>query len=154
MMTLNVNGQDYQVEAPPDARLLWVLRENLKLTGTKYACGIGECGSCTVHVDGKAVRSCTVSVEEMAGKKITTIEGLPEDHPVKKAWNKEQVVQCAYCQPGVIMQAAALLAAETKPDADKIISGMDDIVCRCGSHPRIKRGIKTAIAMISKEGQA
>lgn len=152
MVTLNVNDQDYQVEAAPDTRLLWVLRENLKLTGTKYACGIGECGSCTVHVDGRAVRSCTVTLEQMVGKKITTIEGLPENHPVKLAWVKEQVVQCGYCQPGIIMQVAALLSAEAKPDTDQVLATMDDVVCRCGSHPRIKRGIKTAIALKAKEG--
>jgi isoquinoline 1-oxidoreductase alpha subunit len=110
MVSLNVNGKDYEIDVAPDTPLLWAIRENLKLTGTKYGCGIGECGSCTVHVDGKAVRSCTVSVEEVQGKKITTIEGLPEDHPVKKAWVDEQVVQCGYCQPGIIMQVSAELS--------------------------------------------
>jgi isoquinoline 1-oxidoreductase alpha subunit len=106
MVSLNVNGKDYKVDVPDDMPLLWVIRDYLKLTGTKYGCGIGECGSCTVHIDGKAERSCTIPAGEVQGKKIVTIEGLPESHPVKKAWIKEQVVQCGYCQSGVIMKVA------------------------------------------------
>ena len=151
MISLHVNGKVFQVDVSSDTPLLWVLRDNLNLKGTKYSCGIGECGSCTVHVDGKAVRSCTISVGEVQRKKIITIEGLPENHPVKKAWVKEQVVQCGYCQPGVIMQVAALLSQRPTLDADQIITKMDDVICRCGTYPRIKRGIKTAIEMTRKE---
>lgn len=152
MVKLTVNGKDYQLDVPLDTSLLWVIRDNLKLTGTKYACGIGECGSCTVHVDGKAERSCGISVGEVQGKKITTIEGLPEDHPVKKAWVKEQVVQCGYCQPGLIMQVAALISSTPKPQADQVIASMDDFICRCGTHHRVKRGIQSAIETVGKEG--
>jgi len=151
MISLHVNGKVFQVDVSSDTPLLWVLRDHLNLKGTKYSCGIGECGSCTVHVDGKAVRSCTISVGEVQRKKIITIEGLPENHPVKKAWVKEQVVQCGYCQPGVIMQVAALLSQRPTLDADQIITKMDDVICRCGTYPRIKRGIKTAIQMTKKE---
>jgi isoquinoline 1-oxidoreductase subunit alpha len=153
MISLDVNGKKYRVDLPQDIPLLWVLRDHLKLTGTKYSCGIGECGSCTVHIDGKARRSCVISAGEAQGKKITTIEGLSTNHPVKKAWIKEQVPQCGYCQPGVIMQVAALLAESAKPDPEKIITAMDDVLCRCGSYPRIKRGIRTAVEMTGKEGK-
>ena len=148
MVSLNVNGKNYEVDVPPDATLLWVLRDNLKLTGTKFGCGIGECGSCTVHINGKAERSCSITAGDAQGKKITTIEGLPEDHPVKKAWIEEQVVQCGFCQPGLIMQTAALLS-ETK-DANKVIAELDDFICRCGTYPRVKKGIKTAIRLMGK----
>jgi len=153
MISINVNGKDYRVDVPPDTSLLWVIRDELKLTGTKFGCGVGECGSCTVHIDGKAERSCTVSVGEVGSAKITTIEGLSEDHPVKKAWIEEQVVQCGYCQPGIMMETAALLAESPKPDADKIIGSLDDVICRCGTHPRIKKGIKKAIEIMAKEGR-
>jgi isoquinoline 1-oxidoreductase alpha subunit len=151
MISLHVNGKVYQVDVSNDTPLLWVLRDHLNFKGTKYSCGIGECGACTVHVDGKAVRSCTISVGEVKRKKITTIEGLPDNHPVKKAWIKEQVVQCGYCQPGVIMQVAALLSQRPALNADQIITKMDDVICRCGTYPRIKKGIKTAIQMTKKE---
>ena len=150
MINLNVNGKSYSLDVPPDAQLLWVIRDELKLTGTKFACGIGECGSCTVHIDGKAERSCTLSVGDVQGKKITTIEGLPEDHPVKRAWIAEQVVQCGYCQPGMMMQVSSLLSESQ--DAKEVIEGMDDFICRCGTYVRVKKGIETAIAMIRKEG--
>ena len=152
MVSLQVNGKKYTVDVAPDTPLLWVLRDELKLTGTKYGCGIGECGSCTVHVDGKARRSCVTTVGEVKGKKITTIEGLPKNHPVKRAWIKEQVPQCGWCQPGHIMQVASLISEAPKPDADKIISDMDDMICRCGSYPRIKLGIKAAVEIVRKEG--
>src|SRR4030042_1723469 len=145
MISLHVNGKIYQVDVSNDTPLLWVLRDHLNFKGTKDSCGIGECGACTVHVDGKAVRSCTISVGEVQRKKITTIEGLPENHPVKKAWIKEQVVQCGYCQPGIMMQVAALISSKPKPSADQVINAMDDVICRWGPHPRIKRGIKTAL---------
>jgi isoquinoline 1-oxidoreductase alpha subunit len=153
MISLQVNGKKYNVDVPPDTPLLWVIRDNLKLTGTKYACGIGECGSCTVHVDGKALRSCVTAVGDVQGKKITTIEGLPANHPVKKAWIQDQVPQCGYCQPGVMMQVAALIAASKNPDPDKIVGAMDDILCRCGTYPAMKKGIKTAVEMTRKEGK-
>ena len=153
MVSLQVNGKKYSVNVPPDTPLLWVIRDELKLTGTKFGCGIGECGSCTVHVNGKAQRSCAITVAEVQGKKITTIEGLPQNHPVKRAWIQEQVVQCGYCQPGVMMQVASLIYEAPKPDADKIINAMDDVICRCGSYPRIKKGIKTAVAIVKKEGR-
>jgi isoquinoline 1-oxidoreductase alpha subunit len=152
MISLNVNGKRYEIDVSGDLPLLWVLRDYLKLTGTKYGCGIGECGSCTVHVDGKAERSCRISVGEVRGEKITTIEGLPETHPVKRAWIEEQVVQCGYCQPGVMMQVAALLSESPKPDPEKIIRGMDNVICRCGTYPRIKRGIRKAVQIMRKEG--
>ncbi len=153
MLSLNVNGKNYRVDVSDDTPLLWVIRDHLKLTGTKYGCGIGECGACTVHINGKAVRSCTILVKEAVGKKITTIEGLPENHPVKKAWIREQVPQCGFCQPGVMMQVAALLSEKPTPTADQIIGKMDDIICRCGTHLRIKKGIKTAVQMVRKEGK-
>jgi isoquinoline 1-oxidoreductase alpha subunit len=149
MTSLEINGKNYQVDAEPDVPLLWVIRERLKLTGTKFGCGIGMCGSCTVHIDGKAQRSCQVPVGEAQGKKITTIEGLADTHPVIKAWVKEQVPQCGYCQSGQIMQAAALLAEDPRPTDKKIIDSMDGNLCRCGTYPRIKLAIKTA----SREGR-
>ncbi|MBW1945269.1 MAG: (2Fe-2S)-binding protein [Deltaproteobacteria bacterium] len=150
MIRLNVNGKDYQVDVHPDTTLLWVLRDHLKLTGTKYACGIGECGSCTVHINGRAERSCTMSVGDAKGKKVTTIEGLPPEHPVKRAWIEEEVVQCGFCQPGAIMQVTSLLEAD--PNPDKAIEGMDDFICRCGTHVRMKKGIKLAAKIMRKEG--
>ena len=152
MASLNVNGKNYIVNVPDDATLLWVMRDNLKLMGTKFGCGIGECGSCTVHIDGKAKRSCTLTIGDVQGKKIVTIEGLPEDHPVKRAWIEDQVVQCGYCQPGMMMQVSALLS-ETQ-DAEKIINSMDDFICRCGTYARVKKGVETAIQMMRKEGRA
>jgi isoquinoline 1-oxidoreductase alpha subunit len=149
MISLDINGKAYQVDLAPEVPLLWVIREHLKLTGTKFGCGIGACGSCTVHIDGKAARSCQTSVGSAAGRKITTIEGLAESNPVVKAWIKEQVPQCGYCQSGQIMQAAALLAEEPNPSDDRIVSAMDGNLCRCGTYPRIKMAIKTA----AKEGK-
>ncbi len=155
MVSLNVNGKVYNVDVPPDASLLWVLRDHLNLTGTKYSCGIGECGACTVHIDGKAQRSCTMTVGDVKGKKIVTIEGLPETHPVKKAWIKEQVAQCGFCQPGIIMQVASILAEKPTPKPEQVIGKMDDVICRCGTHLRIKKGIQTAAQMMKgKEGKA
>jgi isoquinoline 1-oxidoreductase alpha subunit len=147
-----VNGKNYKVDAPKDIKLLWVLRDYLNLTGTKFSCGIGECGSCTVLINGEAQRSCTISAEHVQGADITTIEGLPESHPVKRAWIQEQVVQCGYCQPGVMMQVAGLLAENKKPDANQIMDSMDDVICRCGTYHGMKRGIKTAVEIARKEG--
>lgn len=144
MIRLEVNGKRYQVDVAPEAPLLWVIREHLKLTGTKFGCGIGMCGSCTVHIDGKAERSCQTQVGDAQGKKITTIEGLPENHAIKKAWIKEQVPQCGYCQTGQIMQAAALLNEDPHPMEEKIIKSMDGNLCRCGTYTKIKSAIRLA----------
>jgi len=151
MISLMVNGKNYKVDAPKDIPLLWALRDYLNLTGTKFGCGIGECGSCTVLINGEAQRSCTISAEDAQGADITTIEGLPENHPVKKAWIQEQVVQCGYCQPGVMMQVAGLLSENKNPDANQIMDSMDDVICRCGTYHRMKRGIKTAVEIARKE---
>jgi len=152
MISLTVNGKSYNVDVPKDMPLLWVLRDYLKLTGTKFSCGVGECGSCTVLIEGKAERSCQISAEDSQGASITTIEGLPEDHPVKRAWIQEQVVQCGYCQPGVMMQVAGLLAENKNADATEIMDSMDDVICRCGTYHGIKRGIKAAVELARKEG--
>ncbi len=144
MISLEINGKSYQVDVAADVPLLWVIRERLKLTGTKFGCGIGMCGSCTVHIDGKAQRSCQTQVGDAQGKKITTIEGLPENHPVKQAWIKEQVPQCGYCQPGQIMQAAALLNEDPRPSEAKAIEHMNGNLCRCGTYPKIRSAIRLA----------
>ncbi len=144
MISLEINGRQHKVDVAADVPLLWVIREHLRLTGTKFGCGIGMCGSCTVHVDGKAARSCQIPVSEAQGKKITTIEGLPEDHPVKVAWIKEQVPQCGYCQPGQIMQASALLASNPAPTEEQILDAMDGNLCRCGTYPEIIEAVKDA----------
>jgi isoquinoline 1-oxidoreductase alpha subunit len=144
MISLDINGKSYQVNVDPDVPLLWVIRERLQLTGTKFGCGIGMCGSCTVHIDGKAQRSCQIPVASVQGKKITTIEGLPENHPVKRAWVQEQVPQCGYCQPGQIMQAAALLAEDPRPTDARINDHMNGNLCRCGTYPKIRSAIKLA----------
>jgi len=144
MVHLEINGKAYDVDVAPDVPLVWVIRERLKLTGTKFGCGIGACGSCTVHIDGKAERSCQTPAGIAQGKKITTIEGLPESHPVKKAWIREQVPQCGYCQPGQIMQAAALLAEDPHPSENKIIEHMNGNLCRCGTYLKIKSAIRLA----------
>ena len=146
MIRLEINGEKYDVDVPEDVPLLWVIRERLKLTGTKFGCGIGMCGSCTVHLDGKAVRSCQTPAGTAQGREITTIEGLSENHPVKRAWVKEQVPQCGYCQPGQIMQAAALLAEDPHPADAKIVEHMNGNLCRCGTYVRIKSAIRLASA--------
>jgi isoquinoline 1-oxidoreductase subunit alpha len=146
MVAVTVNGQQHEVDAAPDTPLLWVLREHLKLTGTKFGCGIAACGACTVHIDGEAVRSCSMPLSLVAGKSITTIEGLSPDgnHPLQKAWITEQVPQCGYCQSGQIMQAATLLAANKHPTRDDIVEHMDGNVCRCGTYLRIISAIERA----------
>ena len=144
MISLEINGKSYQIDVAPDVPLLWVIRERLKLTGTKFGCGIGMCGSCTVHIDGNAERSCQTPVGDAQGRKITTIEGLPENHPVKQAWIAEQVPQCGYCQPGQIMQAASLLSEDPRPSEAKVIEHMNGNLCRCGTYPRIKNAIRLA----------
>jgi isoquinoline 1-oxidoreductase alpha subunit len=145
-ISLTVNGKAATVEAEPDTPLLWVVREHMKLTGTKFGCGSGLCGACTVHIDGKAIRSCQIAVSKAVGKKITTIEGLSSNgaHALQKAWVAEQVPQCGYCQSGQIMQAAALLATNKKPTREQIVAHMDGNICRCGTYPRIVRAIQRA----------
>ena len=141
-----VNGKAATTDAPPDTPLLWVIREDLKLTGTKFGCGAGLCGACMVHIEGKRAFSCQTQVSEVAGKSVTTIEGLSPDsnHPVQKAWLAERVPQCGYCQSGQIMQAAELLAKNKKPSRDQIVAHMDGNICRCGTYPRIVRAIERA----------
>ncbi len=145
-IALTVNGKAVGVEAEPDTPLLWVVREHLKLTGTKFGCGAGYCGACTVHLDGKAVRSCQITVSAAAGKAVTTIEGLSAtgEHPLQKAWIAEQTPQCGYCQSGQIMQAAELLASNKKPTRDDIVRHMNGNICRCGTYSRIVRAIERA----------
>ena len=143
-IAFTVNGKAATVEAEADTPLLWIVREHLKLTGTKFGCGSGKCGACTVHVDDKAIRSCRVAVWKVAGKKVTTIEGLNGKHPLQKAWIAEQVPQCGYCQSGQIMQAATLLATNKKPTREQIVAHMDGNICRCGTYPRIVRAIQRA----------
>ena len=145
-ISFTINGKSASVDAEPDTPLLWVVREQLKLTGTKFGCGSGLCGACTVHVDGKPVRSCQTSVSQVQGRTVTTIEGLSPDgqHPLQKAWVTEQVPQCGYCQSGQIMQAAALLATNKQPTREQIVEHMDGNICRCGTYPRIVRAIERA----------
>ena len=145
-ISFTINGKATHVEAEPDTPLLWVVREHLKMTGTKFGCGAGLCGACTVHIDGKAVRSCLTQVSQVKGKKVTTIEGLSPDasHPLQKAWIAEQVPQCGYCQSGQIMQAAELLAKNKNPTRAEIVAHMDGNICRCGTYPRIVRAIQRA----------
>jgi isoquinoline 1-oxidoreductase alpha subunit len=149
-ISLTVNGKPASIDAAPDTPLLWALREHLKLTGTKYGCGAGLCGACTIHLEGKAVRSCQTPLSQAAGKKVTTIEGLSPDgnHPLQKAWIAEQAPQCGYCQSGQIMQAAELLATKKNPTRQEIVQHMDGNLCRCGTYPRIVRAIERA----AKEG--
>jgi isoquinoline 1-oxidoreductase alpha subunit len=145
-----INDKAVDVAVAPQTPLLWVVREHLKLTGTKYGCGAGMCGACTVHLDGRAVRSCQTPVSAAAGKRVTTIEGLSPsgEHPLQKAWLELQVPQCGYCQSGQIMQAAELLATNKNPSHDDIVRHMDGNICRCGTYPRIAR----AIALAAKQG--
>ncbi|MET0670731.1 MAG: (2Fe-2S)-binding protein [Xanthobacteraceae bacterium] len=145
-VSFTINGHAASVDADDDTPLLWVVRENLKLTGTKFGCGSGLCGACTVHVDGKAVRSCQTSLKDVTGKKVTTIEGLSANnsHALQKAWIAEQVPQCGYCQSGQIMQAAELLTKNKKPSRQQIVEHMDGNICRCGTYPRIVRAIQRA----------
>jgi isoquinoline 1-oxidoreductase subunit alpha len=145
-VAFTINSKPVSVESEPDTPLLWVVREHLKLTGTKFGCGSGLCGACTVHVDGRAVRSCQVPMDQVSGKKVTTIEGLSpsSNHPLQKAWIAEQVPQCGYCQSGQIMQAAELLTKTKRPTREQIVAHMDGNICRCGTYPRIVRAIERA----------
>lgn len=145
-LEVTINGRPQSVDVSPDTPLLWVLRDRLKLTGTKFGCGMGVCGACTVHVNGRAIRSCITPIEQVARQRITTIEGLhPQGkHPVQQAWIAEQVPQCGYCQPGQIMGAAALLTENPAPSDADIANAMSGHLCRCGTYPRIMRAIKRA----------
>lgn len=148
MRIITVNGFTRVVDMPDDTPLLWVIRENLRMTGTKFGCGAGLCGACTVHLNGVAVRSCQTSLEEAAGQQITTIEGLDPagQHPVQRAWIAEQVPQCGYCQSGQIMQAASLLQKNPNPTDAEIVAAMNGNLCRCATYVRIKKAIKRAAA--------
>ena len=143
---LSVNGKPYTVEADAQMPLLWVIRDLIGLTGTKYGCGIAQCGACTVHLNGAPVRSCSFPVSAVGEQPVTTIEGLSKDnsHPVQRAWIAEQVPQCGYCQSGQIMSAVALLAGNANPDDEAINAAMNGNICRCGTYPRIRKAIKTA----------
>ena len=145
-ITLRINGTERKVDVAPETPLLWALRDTLELTGTKYGCGAGLCGACTVHIEGDAARSCITPVSAAAGKAITTIEGLSQTgaHPVQQAWIAEDVPQCGYCQSGQIMQAAALLAKTPKPSEQQILDAMSGNLCRCGTYHRIRRAVARA----------
>jgi len=153
MITLSINGEPRALDVDPSTPLLWVIRDYAGLTGTKFGCGIAQCGACTVHVDGRPVRSCVMPASAAVGKRVTTIEGVNngEDglHPVQQAWIDEQVPQCGYCQSGQVMAAAALLERTPSPTDADIDEAMSGIVCRCGTYPRIRKGIKRAAAAIA-----
>lgn len=156
MISLNINGVQREVEADADMPLLWALRDILQLTGTKYGCGIAQCGACTVHLDGQPIRSCSIPVSAAVGGRITTIEGIAEDeklHPVQQAWIELDVVQCGYCQSGQIMSAVALLETNTNPNDADIDAAMNGNICRCGTYPRIRAAIKRA-AEIKRGGKS
>lgn len=146
LFKLNVNRKKVEVDVDPNTPLLWVLRDNLDLVGTKFGCGIATCGACTIHIDGQATRSCILPISSIKDKKITTIEGLSEngDHALQKAWIEHDVPQCGYCQAGQIMNAAALLADNGNPTDEEIDEAMNGNICRCGTYLRIKQAIKTA----------
>lgn len=146
MATFTLNGDSVTVEAEPNAPLLWVVREHLGLTGTKFGCGAGQCGACTVHVDGASTYACLTPISAVEGRQVTTIEGLSEDgtHPLQQAWIDEEVPQCGYCQPGQIMRAADLLANNPQPNREEIVTHMSTNICRCGTYTRIVRAIERA----------
>jgi isoquinoline 1-oxidoreductase subunit alpha len=153
-MKLKVNGKDHEVAAPDDMPLLWVLRDILGMTGTKFGCGMAQCGACTVHLDGEAHRSCVLPLGAVKGRAVTTIEGLSPDgqHPVQRAWVEEDVVQCGYCQPGQIMSAAALLSVKPHPTDAEIDAAMSGNLCRCGTYQRIRAAVKRAAGMVASGG--
>ena len=155
MISLNVNGQERKVDVAADTPLLWVLRETLGLTGTKFGCGMMQCGACTVHVDGAPVRACVTPAATLAGKKITTIEGLSADasHAVQRAWIEADVVQCGYCQSGQVMAAAALLAQKPKPTDADIDAAMSGNICRCGTYQRIRSAVHRASELLAFESK-
>jgi isoquinoline 1-oxidoreductase alpha subunit len=152
MVTFSLNGSQVEIDVPDDMPVLWILRDRLGLTGTKYGCGIALCGACTIHVDGKAVRSCVLPAASVQGKSVVTIEGLTSDgqlHPVQQAWIDEQVPQCGYCQPGMIMSVSAFLRENPQPDDEAIDRNITN-VCRCGTYPRIRKAIHRAARTVLK----
>jgi isoquinoline 1-oxidoreductase subunit alpha len=153
MISLNINNKTYQVDAEPNMPLLWALRDLLNLTGTKYGCGVAQCGACVVHMNGEAVRSCVTKVSRAAGQKIVTIEGLSinNNHPLQLAWNEENVPQCGYCHSGQIMSAAVLLRENSNPTDEDIDAAMAGNICRCGTYPRIRKAIHLAAEMQRKQ---
>lgn len=156
MISLEVNGKKYDFDVGPDTPLLWVLRETLGLTGTKYGCGMALCGACTVHANGEAIRSCVTPVSSVDGKRITTVEGIgntKEGHAIQEAWIADDVPQCGYCQSGQIMEAVALLKKSPKPNDADIDDAMSGILCRCGTYQRIRRAIHRATRMMAKGGE-
>jgi len=154
MLKLNVNRQDRELDVDPGTPLLWALRDGLGLTGTKYGCGVAQCGACTVHVDGEAIRSCVTAVSDVAGKRVVTIEGLAEAEaqPLQEAWIQEDVPQCGYCQSGQLMAAAALLRERPRPSDQDIDDAMSGNLCRCATYPRIRRAIHLAAGLKAKGG--
>jgi isoquinoline 1-oxidoreductase alpha subunit len=152
MTGFSVNGKHFDLDVDPSTPLLWVIRDHLGLTGTKYGCGMAQCGACTVHIDGQAVRSCVAPVSRAAGKAVTTIEGLSSDlsHPLQRAWIEEDVPQCGYCQSGQLMSAAVLLREKPQPTDEDIDQAMTGNICRCGTYPRIRRAIRRAAGMVAK----
>lgn len=153
-VTLNINGEEHTLEVTPELPLLWALRDILNMTGTKYGCGIGLCGSCTVLIDGEATRSCTLPATAVEGMQITTIEGLAPDgdHPVQRAWNEEDVAQCGYCQGGQVLAATALLNGNPDPDDTAIDNALGGNICRCGTYPRIRKAVKLAAKYTREAG--
>ena len=154
MISLSINGKKYELELSPDMPLLWAIRDHVGLMGTKFGCGMAQCGACTVLIDGKAARSCQTPLKEVHGKRITTIEGIPEDHPVKKAWISEDVPQCGYCQSGQIIQAVELLERLPSPSDKDIDEFMSGCICRCGTYQRIRTAIGLASEMMAKGGKS
>lgn len=153
MIRLTVNGEEREIDVDPQTPLLWVLRDHLGLTGTKFSCGIAQCGACTVHVDGTAIRSCSTPVSAVTGRDVLTIEGLAErgDHPVQRAWVELDVPQCGFCQSGQIMAAASLLQTSPSPSDDDIDQGMSGVLCRCGTYNRIRAAVKRAAELAQQE---
>lgn len=149
--SIKVNGKKHQLEVDADTPILWVLRDHLKLVGTKYGCGIAQCGACTIHADGRAIRSCSLPISAVGDMNLTTIEGLSEkgDHPLQEAWLEHDVPQCGYCQAGQIMNAASLLKQNSNPSDEEISRAMNGNICRCGTYTRINKAIKTAAKNIS-----
>lgn len=150
MISIHANGKAKKVDADPETPLLWVLRDNLGITSVKYTCGIAECGVCTVLIDEEAVRSCSIPIKDVQNKKITTIEGLPTEHPIKIAWVEKQAPQCGYCQPGMMLHAVSFLKTNVNPTDDEIHAGMNSMLCRCGSHHRVKAAVKMASNLMKK----
>jgi isoquinoline 1-oxidoreductase subunit alpha len=154
MIDFSVNGKRVKLDVDPSTPLLWVIRDQLGLTGTKFGCGMAQCGACTVHINGEAIRSCVAPVSRASGKAVTTIEGLSSDlsHPLQRAWIEEDVPQCGYCQSGQLMSAAVLLRVKPQPTDEDIDQAMTGNVCRCGTYPRIRRAIHRAADMVAKAG--